>query len=89
MKPWNDLSRRPALNIEEAALLPALPPRRMTGGAALKNALEGARSLEEKQVSSPVALSGPLPQAAGAAPRAAGRPVSRAALHQVLRPRSR
>ena len=88
MELWNPMSRRPALNLEEAALLPALPPRRMTGGAALKNALDAARSLGEKQVSNPVSVSpGGEGRRAGALP--SRRAASRAALHQVLRPMPR
>ena len=34
-------SRRAALNIEEAALLPAMPRKRMAGSAALQSALRG------------------------------------------------
>lgn len=38
-------ARRAALNIEEAALLPALPARRMDGGAALKFARRRAEQM--------------------------------------------
>lgn len=84
MSAWNEWMKRPALNIEEAALLPALPPRRMTGGAALHSALAAARGMEEKRVGDPISLtaSADTPQEK-AAP--SSRRVRRAALHQVMR----
>lgn len=85
MHAWNDLSRRPALNAEEAALLPAMAPRRMTGGAALKNALDAAGRMQEKQVSNPV--SGPIPRKAitDSEISRAERRADRAALKHVTR----
>ncbi len=84
MAQWDE-SRRPALNIEEAALLPALNPS-LAGPAALRAALEMAEEIGRKQVGR--AMSGPILRTAPAAlnPRPAyRRPGSRAALHQVLR----
>ncbi|MBR6185802.1 MAG: hypothetical protein IKQ41_06015 [Clostridia bacterium] len=47
MSAWRE-AYSPALNIEEAALLSALP-RHMAVGAALKHALEGDADTEKKQ----------------------------------------
>ena len=82
MNTWISDSRRPALSAEEGALLPALPRRMMTKGAALKTALGAARRLERMQVSEPVSLHSPVREK-----RAVTRPIreNRAALHQVTR----
>ena len=86
MRAWNEWTRRPALNAEEAALLPAMARRGMTGGAALKNALDAADRMQEKQVSNPV--SGPI-RSSNSSPRveapADGSPARRAALRHVTR----
>lgn len=79
-------SRRAALNIEEAALLPALPRKRGAGGAALQAALLAAEAMEEKHLSN--AVSGRIAPAGagGPAPGPADRGnVARAALNHVLR----
>lgn len=77
-------ARRAALNVEEAALLPALP-RSRSAGAALRTALRAAEAMEEMRVSNAVSAqtgqaSPPQEQATGY--RRAG---SRAALHHILR----
>ena len=76
-------AKTPALNIEEAALLPALP-RRMDGGAALLGAIRNADRIKEKQVSGPIFLSAlqENSQSAQNKPRDVRR--TRAALNHVL-----
>ena len=85
MTQWKE-TRRAALDVEQAALLPALPRKRRMGNAALRWALRAAEAMEEKQLSNPVSASIPLAEAAptmpGTAPR---RGASRAALNHVLR----
>ena len=49
-------SRRAALNIEEAALLPAMPRKRMAGSAALQSALRAAQAMDGKTTSNAVAV---------------------------------
>ena len=86
MAQWDE-SRRPALNIEEAALLPALNSS-LAGTAALRTALLKADEIGQKQVGRP--MNGPIMRPALQAqnPRPVyRRPGSRAALHQVLRQR--
>ena len=77
-------ARRAALNVEEAALLPALPRSRSVG-AALRTALRAAEAMNEMQVSN--AVSAQAGQASPAQEQAAGyrRAGSRAALHHILR----
>ncbi len=76
----------PALKTEEAALLPALPRQRWTGGAALKAALRKASLLDERRTGNAV-TAGRMekPASASAAqPPAPGCPACRAALRQAL-----
>lgn len=79
-------ARRAALNVEEAALLPALS-RSRSGGAALRTALRAAEVMDEMQVSNTVSAQMDREiseREQGTAPvyRQAG---SRAALHHILR----
>ena len=53
-------SRRAALNIEEAALLPAMPRKRMAGSAALQSALRAAQAMDGKTTSNAVAVNAPF-----------------------------
>ena len=77
-------SRRAALNVEEAALLPALP-RNRAGSAALRTALRASEEIAEKRVGRMVdAASGPAEESAPLQ-RTYRQPGSRAALHHVLR----
>ena len=88
MASWSD-STKAALNPEEAALLPALPRNRGTGGAALRAALRAAEAINEKQLSNAVAVAEMQTEEAKSACLAnegnTARPTSRAALHHVLR----
>ncbi|MCR4886177.1 MAG: hypothetical protein K5919_04610 [Clostridiales bacterium] len=43
-------ANRTALNIEEAALLPAMPPKAMTGGAALRGVRQEENRMREMTV---------------------------------------
>ena len=78
-------SRRGAMKIEEAALLPALP-RHMSGQAALESVLLSARRMVDKQVGNAImtaqsALEMPLKAIAVSYHKAC----SRAALHHILK----
>ena len=81
-------SRRAALNLEEAALLPAMPRKRMAGSAALQSALRAAQAMDGKTTGNAVAVTAAAlpPQMAPTSPAAP--PASRAALHHALRRRS-
>ena len=79
MSAWRE-ARSPALKIEEAALLPALP-RLGTGGAALKKALEKAPGTGKVQLL-PVA-NAEARDAQAAAPGEHARPRVRAALRHM------
>lgn len=83
-------SRRAALNIEEAALLPAMPRKRMAGSAALQSALRAAQAMDGKTTSNAVAVNGPVsaPPSDAAATSPVVPPASRAALHHVLQRRT-
>ena len=85
MVSW-EKAKKPALNIEEAALLPAR--ERRGAGAGLRWAIQAARAMEEKKVSN--AVTGAFAAKRPAAPRAEA-PVRRrgegAALRHVLRSR--
>lgn len=80
-----DASRRPAMKIEEAALLPALP-RHAGGPAALGSVMRAAEAMRDKQVGNSVEIaagtSGRLRARTGCPARSAQ---SRAALHHVLK----
>ena len=74
-------ARTPALKPEEAALLPALSRRSLTGGAALKTARQKADVIRDKKAANEISsMASNEPQATAAA-----RLVSRAALHQALK----
>lgn len=78
-------SRRAALSKDEAALLPAMPRKYPLGAAALRDAMEAARMIGEKQLSNLVDTSkktAPEIHQPGQEKRERS---SRAALHQVLR----
>ena len=86
--------RMPALKTEEAALLPALDRQSMTGGSALKYALQKAKAaaaVTGKAV--PTApwdqaqSSGVKPSCAACTRQSAARPPSRAALRHALNKR--
>lgn len=81
-------SRRAALNLEEAALLPAMPRKNAAGSAALQTALRSAQAIEGKKTGNAVAAAS-LVEKPVCAQSAASRPapLSRAALHHVLRRR--
>ena len=79
-------SRRTAMNIEEAALLPAQSRRTLAGGAALQSILCPARAMDGMTLSNMVSTAAPpaspaLPAIALSATSARYR---RAALHHVL-----
>lgn len=80
-----DESRRPAMKIEEAALLPALP-RHAVGPAALESVMRAAEAMRDKQVGNSVEIaagtSGRMRTRAGLPARPAQ---ARAALHHVLK----
>jgi len=73
-------ARRTALNIEEAALLPALRARSMDGGAALLS----ARRAEEQMKRMTLGREMPWGQARAAVPAAPRAGTHRAALNHVL-----
>lgn len=82
---FND-STRAALNVEEAALLPALPRNRGAGSAALRAALQAAQAIGERKVSNPVNLQIPTETSAAEQTNPTYRRAnSRAALHHILR----
>ncbi|MBE5783017.1 MAG: hypothetical protein E7329_06845 [Clostridiales bacterium] len=78
-------SRRAALNREEAALLPAMPRIYPAGAAALRDAMNAARAIGEKQLSNLVDASAKAESAIRQPRQENIRHASRAALHQVLR----
>lgn len=82
-------SRRAALNIEEAALLPAMPRKRMAGSAALQSALRAAQAMDGKTTGNAVTVNAPTPSPPSdtTATSPAAPPASRAALHHVLQRR--
>ena len=80
-------SRRAALNVEEAALLPAMPRKHPAGGAALQSALRAAQAIAGKTTGSEVAVDSALPASVPKATSAALPAPSRAALHHALRRR--
>ena len=67
--------RMPALKTEEAALLPALDRQSMTGGSALKYALQKAKARRRQAARNPAAppAQGSPPPVRHAAPRCATR----------------
>ncbi len=83
--------RMPALKTEEAALLPALDRQSMTGGSALKYALQKAKAAAA--VTGKAVPTAPWDQAQtsgaepGCARQSAARPPSRAALRHALNKR--
>lgn len=82
MTSMEDASRA-AVSVEEAALLPALPPRRsIAGKIALRERIEAAERMKELQLSGEFHdLNAAVRHAQSAAKRQ-----GRAALHQVLHP---
>lgn len=82
MSEYGDV-RRAALNVEEAALLPALHGRRGSG-AALRTALRAAEAMDEKRLGPLVTPGSESPRPA-VLPPAYGKDNSRAALHHILR----
>lgn len=79
MSEWSD-AYKPALNVEEAALLPARN-RSLAGKSALQDTMRRAAVIGEKQVSNVVSSTlemRPMPER-----RTNSCPCSRAALHQV------
>lgn len=80
-------SQRPALSVEEAALLPALP-RRAAGDAALRYALRAANRMDDKRLSNSVNGSIDAQRSVTASPPAYRDVKSRAALHHALRRRT-
>lgn len=81
-------SRRAALNLEEAALLPAMPRKNVAGSAALQTALRSAQAMEGKKTGNAVDAAS-LVEKPASAQSAASRPapLSRAALHHALQRR--
>ena len=82
---------KPALKTEEAALLPALPRRNWTDGAALKAALRKAALLDERRTGNAVTarrMEKPA-STSTAQPPAPGCPACRAALRQALQGKQR
>lgn len=71
--------RKAALQTEEAALLPALPFRRMDGGAALRSARRAAEQMEK------MTLTKETPWGQAEKKAAVERRLSRAALNHVLK----
>ena len=76
-------ANRTALNIEEAALLPAMPPRAMTGGAALRGVRQEENRMREMTVGEEKAWNG----RGGTAGKRKEAQVNRAALKHVMRKR--
>lgn len=79
-------SRHPAMKIEEAALLPALP-RHLGGQVALESVIRAAEAMGDMQVSN--AVEGPINAPCAVQAKCAGIPYqpaqSRAALHHILK----
>jgi len=76
-------ANRTALNIEEAALLPAMPPRAMTGGAALRGVRQEESRMREMTVGEERAWNGGKEAVA----RRKETQTNRAALKHVMRKR--
>ncbi len=82
-------SRRAALNLEEAALLPAMPRKNVAGSAALQTALRSAQAMAGKKTGNTVDAASLAEKPAPAQPVASRpAPLSRAALHHALRRRT-
>lgn len=83
MSGWSDVYK-PALNVEEAALLPARS-RSRAGKSALQDALRRADEMNGKQLGNPVegGIQAALPVKDGRIKPIYAFPGSRAALHQV------
>ena len=79
MSMWTD-AKKPAMRMEEAALLPALG-RGMAGRAALQAALAESRKLDGKKAAKPSEEKREIPL--GADEKKPGRSLGRAALGQV------
>lgn len=78
-------SRRGAMKMEEAALLPALP-RHISGQAALESVLQSAQKMKGKQVSNAVSIAVYAPETPQKENFATYHPAfSRAALHHILK----
>ena len=75
--------KTPALNIEEAAMLTAIPSRHPDGGAALRTAMRAADQMKEKQVRA--VETGETRQKKNESASAPTPPRNRAALRQVWR----
>ena len=78
-------SRRGAMKMEEAALLPALP-RHISGQAALESVLQSAQKMKGKQVSNAVSIAVYAPETPQKENISTYHPAfSRAALHHILK----
>ena len=79
---WNE-AKNPALKAEEAAMLPALP-RSMAGGAALKEVMNNAEDMLNRQLSEPKSMDkNEKPSLTAEKQNAVRRPGTLGALRQV------
>ena len=82
MSNWNE-AKNPALKMEEAAMLPALP-RSMAGGAALKEVMGSAEGMANIQLSEPKSMDkNEKPSLTGEKQNVVRRPGMLGALRQV------